>query len=123
MHVDTDIVKNNHVKMINRRSLNTHKKKINITLKDGNGSTAIWKKRRKKGEFKTTFVTYHTNIIKDIAIKIERDDCNIKQNTEKGTEDKKEIIQENNDDENNILFNCNNNMEETDAEILGKTQN
>ena len=41
MHVDTDIVKNNHVKMINRRSLNTHKKKINITLKDGNGSTAI----------------------------------------------------------------------------------
>ena len=79
------IVKNDHVKMINQKSLNTHQKKITITVKDGMGSTSVWKKRRKKGKFKSSFVTYHTNTKQDRAIQKERDDCIIKQDTEKDT--------------------------------------
>ena len=49
------VIKNDHVKMLNRKTLKTHQTKITITVRDGSGSKSDYKKRRKKVSFKNRF--------------------------------------------------------------------
>ena len=57
------IVKNDHVKMINKRSLATHNMKITKTIRDGSGKNSESKrKRRKKGKYQDSILTFHCTI-------------------------------------------------------------
>ena len=56
------IVKNDCVKMINRRSMGTHNLKITITRRDGQGTKSQHSMRRTKGEFHESFLTYHNTL-------------------------------------------------------------
>ena len=53
------IVRNDLIKLINRRSIGTHNMKITITRRDGHGTKSVHSKRRKKGEYNESFLTYH----------------------------------------------------------------
>ena len=56
------IVTNDLIKLINRRSIGTHNMKITITRRDGHGTKSVHSKRRKKGEYNESFLTYHNTL-------------------------------------------------------------
>ena len=59
------IVKNDCVKLINRRSISTHNMKITITRREGQGNKSEHRKRRKKGEFQESFLKLHNTLTKN----------------------------------------------------------
>ena len=56
------IMKNDCVKLINKRSISTHNMKITITRRDGHGTKSDHKKRRKKGKFQDSFLSCHNTL-------------------------------------------------------------
>ena len=62
------IVKNDCVKLINKRTIQTHNMKLTITRRDGQNTQSDHKKRRKKGKFQESFLSYHNILKKENAI-------------------------------------------------------
>ena len=53
------IVRNDHIKIINRKSIISHGRKITITNRDKNATVAEKRKMRRKGEITESFLSFH----------------------------------------------------------------
>ena len=55
----TTVIKNDHVKMMNRKSIKTDQTKITITVRDGSWWKSESKNIIKRGEYRKSFLLYH----------------------------------------------------------------